>query len=111
MTTEVVGMFLDAFVIVSVIEWRRRRDEDRRLERLRQSTRNLLMRVIDSMAYTVEDALRYVESLIGNTACPAPDNPVSQLRQIYEDATRDLTDRYVLLDKATLTVWELVLDF
>jgi hypothetical protein len=119
--TEAAGMVADAILIVVLIQWLRRRDENRRLERLRQSTRNMIERTVGRMAYTVDEAINLVDVLLAKqlevggdpdiTDCPALPNPLSELRRSYEDATRDLADRYSLLDSATISVWEVVLEF
>lgn len=113
LTIEFSGMIIELIIIFGGLEALRRHREFKKYKNLRESTRqlfskysrNIVNEVKKGMELLVELKASQVESnssLVGN-------NPFQKMQDLHAHFSRDLCDRYHLLDLDTIRIGELIL--
>nr|WP_255418919.1 glycosyltransferase family 9 protein [Paraglaciecola sp. MB-3u-78] len=113
MTTEFTGMFIELIIIFGGFEALRRRREYKKYKKLRENTRQLFSTYSRNIVTELKSGIEVLEQLksaehqqIQNSIA---NNPFQRVQELYTNFSRDLFDRYHLLDLNTIHIGELVL--
>lgn len=113
MTIEFAGMFIELIIIFGGFEALRRRREYKKYKKLRENTRQLFSKYSRNIVTELKSGIELLEQLknaeqqqIQNSIA---NNPFQQVQELYANFSRDLFDRYHLLDLHTIHIGELVL--
>jgi len=115
LVTEFIAMTVEILIIVKILEWRRRREDDRKLHGYRFSTRQMLGRVVKDLQILLERAQHFIHTYssslkgknhMGKLPMPEQPNPFFLIKDVHYRLTQDFADRYMLLDKSTAAVMQ-----
>jgi hypothetical protein len=113
MTIEFAGMFVELIIIFGGFEALRRRREYKKYKKLRENTRQLFSTYSRNIVIQLKSGIEVLEQLksaehqqIQNAIA---NNPFQCVQELYTHFSRDLFDRYHLLDLNTIHIGELVL--
>ena len=121
MAAEVVAMIIEVVVIVNIVQWLRKRDDNRRLKPYRTRIRKLLRRgavEMDDLLIKALEAIKGYRGEIdqanhGDLPLPPPTEAVGlvvSIKQHHEQLARDYALSLPHLDEATSKIYEACLD-
>ena len=113
MTIEFAGMLIELIIIFVGFEALRRRHEYKKYKKLRENTRQLFSKYSRNIVTELKSGIEILEQLksaehqqILNSIA---NNPFQRVQELHANFSRDLFDRYHLLDPHTIHIGELVL--
>jgi len=113
MTTEFMGMIIELAIIFGGLEALRRHREFKKYKNLRASTRQLFSKYSRNIVDEVKKGIELLSELKeGNENCrlnSIGNNPFQKMQDLHAGFSRDLCDRYHLLDLDTIRIGELIL--
>jgi hypothetical protein len=113
LTIEFVGMVIELLIIFGGLEVIRRVREYKKYKSVRESTRQMFSKYARALVDEIEAGTTLLMELkaAGHDATDARNagNPFQRVQELYTNISRDLFDRYPLLDKETIQVGELVI--
>ncbi|MEW6983748.1 hypothetical protein AAD001_13935 [Colwelliaceae bacterium 6471] len=112
-TIEFAGMIVELIIIFVGLEALRRRREYMRYKKLRENTRQLFSKYSRSIATEIKSGIELLahlknaeQEIIHQSIA---NNPFQRVQELSANFSRDLCDRYHLLDIETIRIGELVL--
>jgi hypothetical protein len=113
MTIEFTGTFVELIIIFGGFEALRRGREYKKYKKLRENTRQLFSKYSRNIVTELKDGIELLEQLKSAEHQQIKDsianNPFQRVQELYTNFSRDLFDRYHLLDLNTIHIGELVL--
>jgi hypothetical protein len=114
MTIEFSGMIVELMIIFVGLEALRRHREFKKYKNLRVSTRQLFSKYSRNIVGEVKSGIELLLELKENNSENALDltdnNPFQKVQDLHAGFSRDLCDRYHLLDLDTIRIGELLLN-
>lgn len=111
-TTELIGIIIDVVITVGVLEVLRKNREKKRYEAVRLGSRRILCQYAIEIGDLLEEGLlhlREIENSSPQELCePKHDHAFLEIKEKSLQLSRDIVDRYHVLDPATIALGEYI---